>query len=355
VIPVCLRTLLACPASALYGAVVVTRNWLFDRGILPARRFDSPVVVCVGNITVGGTGKTPHVEALVAGLKGEFRVACLSRGYGRKTSGFRLVGEGDSYREVGDEPRQIKNKFPDVVVAVDGNRVRGLERLRALASPPEVVVMDDGFQHRYVTPRVSVVLVDYARPLHDDHLLPWGNLREPAGAALRRADVVIVTKCPGGIKAGDREEMARQLRLEERQHLLFTTMQHGSLVPLDGVGRCELSRGSMVLCVTGIARPEPFLYYVGGIVGPKRHLVFPDHHRFSARDARRITWAFGEMPGNDKWLITTEKDATRLASLPLPEWVRERTFYVPVETRFLTPADSLFELIAGHARQDTRE
>ncbi|MDR1273834.1 MAG: tetraacyldisaccharide 4'-kinase [Odoribacteraceae bacterium] len=348
--------LLACPASALYGAVVATRNWLFDRGVLPSRCFDSPVVVCVGNITVGGTGKTPHVEALVAGLKGEFRVACLSRGYGRTTSGFRLVGEGCSPAEVGDEPRQVKNKFPDVVVAVDGNRTRGIERLRALASPPEVVIMDDGFQHRYVTPRVSIVLVDYARPLHADHLLPRGRLREPAGPALRRADVVIVTKCPFAMSDREREAVVRQLRLEERQQLLFTTMNHGWPVPLHGGGECDMSRDSSVLCVTGIARPTPLLDYLERAVGPVFHMRFPDHHRFSRGDTRRIVELFQGMQKDDRFLITTEKDATRLDSSSLPAWVKERVFYVPLETRFLGPGgDSLFKLIAGHARQNRAE
>ncbi|MDR1414332.1 MAG: tetraacyldisaccharide 4'-kinase [Odoribacteraceae bacterium] len=344
--------LLACPASWLYGAVVVARNFLFDRGMIASRRFASPVVVCVGNVAVGGTGKTPHVEAVVAALKGEFRVACLSRGYGRSASGGREVGEGCSAREVGDEPRQLKNRFPDVAVMVDGNRTRGIERLIAAERPPRVVVMDDGFQHRRVTPRVSVLLVDHGRPPSTDHLLPRGRLREPFAPALRRANAVIVTKCPPSLPDGEREEIRRQLRLPAGQLLLFSTMSHGTPAPLDGTSSCRLSGGSNVLCVTGIARPGPFVRHLQGVAGGVAHLAFPDHHRFSGRDVRRVVEAFRALPEGDNYLFTTEKDATRLPLALLPGDILARAFQVPVEVRFLTPPSPLFDMIAGYARGD---
>ncbi|MDR2413385.1 MAG: tetraacyldisaccharide 4'-kinase [Odoribacteraceae bacterium] len=340
--------LLSLPA-ALYGAGVAARNWLFDRHALPSRRFDTPVV-CVGNITVGGTGKTPHVEALVAALEKEHRVACISRGYGRATRGFLLVKEGDDPRRVGDEPAQVKNKFPAVTVAVDENRARGIERLLHLDPRPGIIIMDDGFQHRGVTPAISIVLADYNRLPDADHLLPRGRLREPLHA-LRRARFIIVTKCPPTLSPAGQREIIDRLRPAAGQQVLFTSMHHGAVVPLDGHSACHLSPDAAILCLTGIARPAPYLRYLETLAGRVVPLAFPDHHYFSARDVRRIVESYRRLPP-PACIFTTEKDATRLATTPLPPGIAANIFYVPVEPRFITPADALLETIIAHARQD---
>jgi tetraacyldisaccharide 4'-kinase len=344
------RELLLSLPGVPYGAAVAVRNWLFDKRVLASRRFDVPLV-CVGNITVGGTGKTPHVEAILAALSREVRVGCISRGYGRRTSGFRLVDEGCTFEEVGDEPRQIKSKFPGVLVAVDGNRARGIERMLRAIPAPQVIVMDDGFQHRHVKPGLSIVLVDHARPLDTDHLLPRGRLREPA-TALRRADVVVVTKCPATLPDEERAALARRLHLLPGQRLFFSTMRHGAPVPLDGESPCGVSRESTVICLTGIARPAPYARFLEGIAGRVVPLHFPDHHRFTGTDLRRVIETFHALPTDDRFIFTTEKDVTRLATLPLPPEIRSRVFHVPVEVDFLPSSPGFIETITSYVRQN---
>ncbi|MDR2130965.1 MAG: tetraacyldisaccharide 4'-kinase [Odoribacteraceae bacterium] len=338
--------------AALYGAGIAVRNRLFDWNILPSRRFDVPVI-CVGNITVGGTGKTPHVEALVATLGKEYRVACLSRGYKRKTRGFLLVEKHDDPARVGDEPAQIKNKFPGITVAVDGHRVRGIEHLLALSPRPEIIIMDDGFQHRHVKPDITIVLMDYRRPVYTDHLLPRGRLREPA-SALRRADFIIVTKCPPGISPAEQATITRRLAPGARQRVLFTTMSYGSITPLDGTSPCHLSPDTPILCLTGIAQPAPYQRHVETLAGRVIPLPFADHHAFSGKDIRQIIKKYREIPSNCAYIFTTEKDATRLSSLSLPPEIAGKIFYIPIEPRFITPADVFIQTITEHARQNKR-
>ncbi|MCC8173755.1 MAG: tetraacyldisaccharide 4'-kinase, partial [Odoribacter sp.] len=194
--------ILLLPLSALYGLITGIRNFLFNNGVLKLKEFDIPII-CIGNLTVGGTGKTPHTELIIAELKKNYRVACLSRGYKRKTKGFILANENSTAREIGDEPLQIKNKFPDIIVACDEKRVRGIENLLQLKQKPEVIILDDAFQYRYVKARRNIILMDYNRPIYKDMLLPAGRLRENK-STLKRADYVIVSKCPVDISPIDR-------------------------------------------------------------------------------------------------------------------------------------------------------
>ena len=344
------KEIITGPLSLLYGAGVATRNHLFDWRLLPSRRFDV-TLVCVGNITVGGTGKTPHVEALVAALENDYRVACLSRGYKRETRGFLLVQARAAASQVGDEPAQVKNKFPEITVAVDGNRARGIERLLQLPSPPEIIIMDDGFQHRHVHPDVNILLVDYRRPLHDDHLLPRGRLREPASAT-RRAHFIIVTKCPSDISRQEQQEITDRLAPGNGQNVLFTSMTHGPVTPLDGVSPCLLSPATTVLGLTGIASPAPFLHHLETFAGRVVPVTFPDHHPFSPRDTRRLARLLDSY--RPACIFTTEKDATRLASIPLPPVVTSNTFYIPAIPRFITPPGQLLQTISDYARQNKR-
>ena len=214
-----IQDILFYPLSLIYGIVVWIRNVMFDINILKSKEFTIPVI-SVGNITVGGTGKTPHVEYLIRLLKDEFKIATLSRGYKRKSFGFVLANESSTVIEIGDEPRQIKQKFPEIAVAVDSNRVKGINKLLQSEKNLNAIILDDAFQHRYVSPGLSILLVDYNNPLKDDYLLPFGRLREQAGER-QRADIIIVTKCPSKIKPIDQRLLEKDLKMFAYQKLFF--------------------------------------------------------------------------------------------------------------------------------------
>lgn len=345
-----LRTLLLWPLSILYGIGVGFRNILFDWGVLKTHDFDIPII-CVGNITVGGTGKTPHTEGLISVIRNEYRIACLSRGYKRKTSGFILADEHATAESIGDEPMQIKNKFPEITVAVDGNRVRGIRRLQKLDPCPEVIIMDDGFQHRYVKADINILLMDYNRPIYEDHLLPWGRLRE-FPSALERANYIIVTKCPPDISPIEKRIISNELKLKAYQELLFTTMHYGEITPLDGKSQCHLTRKSSVLCVTGIARPTPYINYLEKLAGEVKCHTYSDHHVFKAGDIGAITQEFNQLNNPDKYIFVTEKDAVKLAALDIPQEILERIFYIPIQPEFLSSQKTLMKNIHDYVRKD---
>ena len=218
------------PFSPFYGMVVRIRNLLFDINILRSTRFNIPVI-SVGNITVGGTGKTPHVEYLVQLLRNDYKLAVLSRGYKRKTNQFILASKSSGITEIGDEPKQIKLKFPGVYVAVDSNRVRGIRTLMQSIHNLDMVILDDAYQHRYVKAGLSILLIDYNRPIFKDMLLPAGNLREPRNN-LNRADIIIVTKCPEILTSSQRGDFITRLRPNSKQAIFFTKFAYGSPVPV---------------------------------------------------------------------------------------------------------------------------
>lgn len=321
------------PLAALYGVVMRLRNALFDLGVLRQREFDL-TVVSVGNLTVGGTGKTPMVEYLLGKVGRHRRVAMLSRGYGRKTKGFVVASEGVSAREIGDEPMQIWLKFPRVAVAVDADRVRGIDRLRHLIEGLDVVILDDAYQHRYVKPTWSVLLMDYGRKIYEDHLLPWGDLRESA-RGVERAHAVVVTKCPRAISSAERDEVRRRLRLRDDQALFFATIENDAPHAVFDFAR-EGDRGPVVL-VTGIGNPKPLEDHLKGRYGDDlRVMRFDDHHDFTDEDLD----CMAREAESARMMLTTEKDACRLRGLKTIEderWttIRERLYYVPMKTSFL--------------------
>lgn len=344
---------LLLPLSVLYGIATGIRNFLFHTGILKSRSFSVPVI-CVGNITVGGTGKTPHTELLIAELKKKFRVACLSRGYKRKTSGFVLATPQSTAREIGDEPMQIKSKFPDITVACDGNRVHGIEKLLALRPAPEVIVLDDAFQHRYVQADKNIVLVDYNRPVHEDCLLPAGRLRESA-TALKRADYIIVTKCPSYLQPIERRILSKHLKIKPYQQLFFTTLGYGSIHTLSQETVSSTpSPDSDILCVTGIARPAPYIEYLKTFTGNITTIQFPDHHNFTTKDIRDIQQNFEKLKNPEKYIFTTEKDAVRLKTCELPEELKCRICYIPVIPVFLQNEELFFNEISEYVRKNQK-
>ncbi len=346
------------PFSWLYGFGVKLRNMLFDIGLLKSRSFKVPVI-SVGNIAVGGTGKTPHVEYLAAVLRGKFRVAVLSRGYKRKSSGFIVADESTPMIQIGDEPYQMKHKFPDVTVAVDKNRCHGIDLLMEQDEKLDVVLLDDAFQHRYVKPGVNILLVDYHRLVIYDRLLPAGRLREPLKGK-NRADIVIVTKCPKGLKPMEYRVITKAMQLYPYQQLYFTTLDYGQLIPVfpnevkQPVCLAELSdKHAMVL--SGIASPEQMIHDLSPLCEHLMPLTFGDHHRFGKKDVRRINEAFATMP-SPAIIITTEKDVTRLLTAEgLSDEVRAHLYALPIRISFLQDQEDKFnQQIIGYVHKNSR-
>lgn len=328
------------PLSFLYGMGVRLRNQLFNWGVLPSERYPVPVI-CIGNLAVGGTGKTPHTEYLIRILKDQFRVAVLSRGYKRKTSGFILAGEQSTSREIGDEPYQIKRKFPGIQVAVDANRRRGIQHLLNLPKglQPEVILLDDAFQHRYVVPSLSIVLTDYNRLFYYDKLMPVGLLREPA-SAIRRADMVIVTKCDEGLKPIEYRIIEEDMKLLAHQLLHFTHITYGEIEPLfpnvaKAVKLKNIGEKDDVLLISGIASPHHFIHEVKKYSEKTKAMIYPDHHAFSKADFRKMKETFDKMTSPGKLIVVTEKDAARIQNDPhLPDEWKSVLYYLPIRIKF---------------------
>jgi tetraacyldisaccharide 4'-kinase len=338
--------LLLYPLSAIYGLIISIRNLLYDYKIFRSAEFEIPVI-SIGNITVGGTGKTPHTEYLVELLNKQFRVATISRGYKRNTRGFQEVGQNSPASAVGDEPLQIKSKFPNVQVVVDEKRVHAIEKIQKQESDrlPDVILLDDAFQHRSVTPGINILLIDYNRPINKDHLLPYGRLRE-AHWQMRRANVIIYTKCPGEISPITRRIIMKDVNLRPYQSLFFTTLRYGPLQPVfpdQAVNTPPLSGILSVLLVTGIASPEHLKKYISGFTDDIREIRFADHHRFNATDLQQIEQKFEKISSSGKIVITTEKDAMRLKEMNLSTPFLQYLFYIPLKIKFLDSEGKHFD------------
>ena len=341
------------PFSIIYGIIIGTRNILFHIGILKSRHFSVPIL-CVGNITVGGTGKTPHTELIIDELKKKFRVACLSRGYKRKTSGFILANEHSTANEIGDEPMQIKSKFPEIAMACDANRVRGIEKLLGLKEAPEVIILDDAFQHRYVQADKNIVLIDYNRPVHEDCLLPAGRLRENTNA-LKRADYIIVTKCPKNLQPIERRILNKQLKIKPYQQLFFTTLEYGNIHALSSKAeRITPDQESSILCLTGIAQPAPYIEYLKTFTTDITELRYSDHHHFTKKDIQHIEQVFQEIKNKNKYIFTTEKDAARLRACDLPKDLKRRIYFIPVVPVFIQDQELFLNEISEYVRKNQK-
>ncbi|HBL76328.1 MAG: tetraacyldisaccharide 4'-kinase [Bacteroidetes bacterium GWF2_42_66] len=334
--------------SFFYGIGMYFRNRMYDLKILESTEFDIPVI-SVGNITVGGTGKTPHIEYLITLLKNEFNVVVLSRGYKRKTKGFREVTIGSTVEESGDEPLQIKNKFPETGVYVDEKRVHGIEEIIRLneEKQPDVILLDDAFQHRSVTPGINILLVDSNRPITEDKLLPYGRLRE-GKTQVRRASMIIYTKCPREVKPITRRIIMQSVNLRPYQNLYFTAMEYGLLTPVfpENVALVQIPGriGLSVLMVTGIAQPEPFKTFVSSLAEHVEEIRFPDHHSFGGNDLLKIEETFVKISGKNKLIVTTEKDATRLKGIAdMPDMLKSNLFYIPIKIKFLDSEGKSFD------------
>lgn len=344
------------PLAWLYGMGVGLRNKMFDWGLLPSESFDVPVI-SVGNITVGGTGKTPHVEYLIRLLKDICPIAVLSRGYKRSTSGFLLADESTSAKEIGDEAWQMKHKYPFISMAVDKNRRRGIHHLCDDAETG-AILLDDAFQHRYVTPGINILLTDYHRLICDDALLPAGRLREPKNAK-DRANIVIVTKCPRTIKPMDFRVLSKALSLYPYQKLFFTTFKYTHIYPLFGsrdedMPLSALPEDEEILLVAGVAQPTQVEADLSVYCKHITLLPFPDHHSFKERDLVKIRETFDSLKGK-KRILTTEKDAARLRDCVEDEILKDNLYVLPVEVEFLLDEEEQFnQTIIGYVRKNSR-
>lgn len=347
--------------SLLYRIAVGTRNKLYNMGILKSQQFDIPVI-SIGNITVGGTGKTPHTEHILSVLSDKMKVGMLSRGYMRKTKGFVPGDERATSLTIGDEPFQIKTKFKSVMVAVDKWRVRGIETMLQLPGGDELgaIVLDDAFQHRKVVPGISILITDFSRLFTKDCMLPRGNLREPAFNK-KRAHIVIVSKCPENARPIDFRIITKELNLFPYQTLYFTKYEYEDLKPVFGddnkliLSKKDL-KGYDVLLVTGIVSPQYLQEYLEKYAAHIQPINYGDHHDFSKSDLLHIEKKFEAIENKNKIIITTEKDAARLLSNPdVPEVIKESLYCMPIKVAFLFDQEKNFNTkILDYVRKNKR-
>lgn len=322
---------LLLPFSLLYGGIMDLRNKLYDRGVFKSEAFDLPVIA-VGNLSFGGTGKSPMIEYLASLLKEEYRVAILSRGYKRKTKGFYLVAGSETAEEVGDEPLQFKMKLPEVSVAVDENRARGIRQLLETVNP-DVILLDDAFQHRKVRAGMYVLLSAYDDLYVEDNVLPAGNLREPKPGA-SRADILVITKCSPKLTPAEMDQVRKQIKPGDHQHLFFSTVNYdkGIFGKKGSISLRELQKRHFTL-VTGIANPKPLVKHLKGLGLRFDHQAFPDHHNFTTSELVDLK--------KKEFILTTEKDYMRLKKTISDEYL----FYLPIRTAFLAKEENFNKLI----------
>ena len=336
------------PFSLLYGVVTMIRNFLFDSDLLRSTSFSIPII-SVGNLAVGGTGKTPHTEYILTALQAECKTAVLSRGYKRKTKGFVLADTASDSQTLGDEPFQIHQKFPGVTVAVDEKRVHGVKKLQSLQSDLQLVVLDDAFQHRYIQAGLSILLTDYSNLYSRDLLLPAGTLREwPSGS--KRANIIVVTKCPTDISPIDMRVIESELKPENNQSLFFSAFVYKDIIPVFPDAQPEeisvknlREQDTGVLLVAGIVSPEPIVEYLKKYTKHIETLFFEDHHAFQPKDFSQIKARLDATGGTDKILLVTEKDAARLQSnSDFPDSLKSKTYALPIQVEILHNQEALF-------------
>ena len=358
------------PLTIWYAVGVRFRNIIYALGL---KKQEAPHIttIGVGNLSTGGSGKTPHVEYLLDLLADRYSTAVLSRGYKRKSKGFVLDDGSHDPVQLGDEPAMMARKYPQVQVAVCEKRVDGVKRLMSLGAevqdaemddaseqttssiqetpaPPQLIILDDVFQHRAIKPSINILLTEYSHPYYNDHILPYGDLREFKSARLR-AGIVVVTKCPALLNPIDKHNIINDLKLQNYQKVFFSYLKYGALQTLDGTpADIDLRCVDHVLCITGIAHPDPLVAEIRRST-KVQHMAFADHHDYNKRDIERVRNVFAALPGNNKIIVTTEKDAMRLHGLTgnLPVYV------MPVKVAFHKDGDMDFnQLIESSVREN---
>ncbi|MFT4095181.1 MAG: tetraacyldisaccharide 4'-kinase [Niabella sp.] len=339
------RNILLIPFSWLYQAGVFFFSSLYDLKIFKSRRPEIKTI-CVGNLSVGGTGKSPMVEYLVGTLQSRFAVAVLSRGYKRKTVGFVVAETGTTVQDIGDEPMQFHQKFPNVVVAVDEERIEGVDLLVKQNPGLNVIILDDAYQHRAITAGLNILLTEYSNIFTKDWYLPAGSLRD-LKINYKRADIIVVTKTRKDLSQEERQQVVRNIKPFAHQEIFFTTISYGTPYNIFDYEMCNLAAAEAVVLVTGIANPKPLLDYLDRFGLKVQHLQFSDHHHFNQKDIGDILGTYQAQDIKNKIILTTEKDAVRLRSWRqlknLPVWA------LPIKHRFLfEQGDAFDERVKGY-------
>lgn len=350
--------LLLSPLALLYGFIIIIRNKLFDAGIIPSFSPGIPTI-CIGNLTVGGTGKTPHTEYLLHHLHPFFRTAVLSRGYGRKTTGFILADSDQQATTIGDESFQLYRKFPQTVVAVCENRKTGILNIQKTKPETEVILLDDAFQHRKVKAGFSILLTDYNRLHTRDFMMPSGRLREPV-SGYRRSDILIVTKCPDDIQSSGMSKIKEELDPENQKEVFFTTFEYGKPYPLFDEAASVISEeeyaNTELLLVTGIASPDNIEKYLKKHNGSVISLTYSDHHQFTEKDLKHIQNRFETLKSDRKIILVTEKDAARLINFKgISNTLKKYIFVLPIRVKVLdNQEEKLTQKITDYVRKNQR-
>ena len=334
------------PFSLLYGIILIIRNWLFDKNYLKSSAFNFPII-CVGNLAVGGTGKTPMVEYLIRILANDYRIATLSRGYKRKTRGFGIANDTTTALEIGDEPMQFHMKYPSTIVAVGEERLVAIPQLLQERPNTQVIILDDAFQHRTVRAGLNILLTERKNLYSRDLLMPAGDLRDTRTSA-KRAQIIIVTKCRQALSIQKRDSIIKELRPKANQSVFFTEIVYGQPYHLFSKATYSLQTDMDMLLVCGIASPKPLKEYLTAIVRTYDMLRFPDHHIFSIDDLEEIKKQFEKLRSSNKIILTTEKDSVRL--LKFENELKTYPIYVlPIEHQFLfNDADRFYGLVKGY-------
>jgi tetraacyldisaccharide 4'-kinase len=320
------------PFSLLYFAAIWIRNRLYDKGILRSTGFNLPII-CIGNLSVGGTGKSPMVEWLVKFLHNDMKVAVLSRGYKRRTKGYALAGENTTALDIGDEPMQFHNKFPGVTIAVGEERIVAIPQLLHDRPDTKVILLDDAFQHRSIKAGLNIILTNYDNLFTRDWVLPSGDLRDER-RSYKRADVIVITKCPPGLADEERLALKQEIKLQPHQQLFFTTIRYGLPYHIINKKEMYLNTSTEVLLVSGIANPMPLKKYLQDASKTYYEILYGDHHIFSIDDWKEIVARFKNIPTQNKIILTTEKDAVRL--IKFGQTLQDYPVYViPIEIQFL--------------------
>ncbi len=326
--------ILLLPLSVLYGTITFIRNLLFDWGIFRVTKHRIPVI-SVGNLSMGGTGKTPHVELLVSRLKDNYKLATLSRGYGRKTKGYILADSKSDSNSIGDEPLQYFNKFKNIKVAVDENRNRGAKKLLKSNPNLELLILDDAYQHRYIHRDLNIMLTDFHNIYKKDHVVPSGQLREFRRGA-KRANIIIITKTPVVLSPITRRRFEDELKLKSHQKLLFSKIEYDGFVDFNlGTKQKEVPNVSTIVLFTGIANSYPLQDYLKRYCNELIVISFADHHNYAKKDIELIHKTYSEVFSKNKMIVTTEKDAQRLSTSEHKDLLKScQIFYIPIHVVF---------------------
>ncbi len=323
------------PLSITYGILLFFRNKCYDWKVLKSTQFNFPVII-VGNLTLGGTGKTPHIEYLIRLLQKDYKIATLSRGYKRKSKGFLLSNENSTINDIGDEPLQYKLKFNNLVVAVDEKRVNGINNIIKTHPKTDVILLDDAYQHRAVKAGLNILITEYTKLYNKDYVIPSGRLRE-FSCGSDRADIIIVSKTQDNLSSLEKKELITQLKPARHQKVYFSYIKYGEITPFTNIAKniTNTSINFTVLLLTGIAKPKPLITKIEKDYKTVKHIKFSDHHQFNKSDIANIKDELKNLNGDNKIIITTEKDIMRLSLPPILEQLQNiPIFYIPIEICF---------------------